>query len=336
MAVDFRESLVIGISSRALFDLEKENALFETEGVERYRAYQQQNEKGVLEPGTAFHLVKALLALNGNDSESRLVEVVVMSRNSPETGVRVLNSIEHHGLDISRAVFASGEPLHPYLDAFDVDLFLSKSADDVQAAIDGGVAAAVICDPPQGYNPAREKIRIAFDGDSVLFSDESEQIFKEQGLAAFQEHERAHRDTPLPEGPFAKLLQTLVFLQKKFPRDRCPVRLAVVTARCNPAHLRVIQTFRAWGVEVDEAFFLGGVSKDKVLKAFNAHIFFDDQELHLATASRVVPSGKVPYRSGSPLNGQSGPLDPADGPSLQDISASEPTARENRPPASEC
>ncbi|BCR04482.1 5'-nucleotidase [Desulfuromonas versatilis] len=302
MAVDFRESLVVGISSRALFDLETENALFEREGVDSYRAYQQQNERVVLKPGTAFHLVKALLALNGQDSQTRLVEVVVMSRNSPETGVRVLNSIEHHGLDISRAVFASGEPLHPYLEAFDVNLFLSKSAEDVQAAIDGGVAAAVICAPPQGYNPARGKIRIAFDGDSVLFSDESEQIFKERGLAAFQEHERANRDTPLPAGPFARLLQTLVFLQKKFPRDRCPVRLAVVTARCNPAHLRVIQTFRAWGVEVDEAFFLGGISKDKVLKAFNAHIFFDDQELHLESASKVVPSGKVPYRSGSPLN----------------------------------
>ncbi len=303
MSVDFSQSLVIGISSRALFNLEAENAIFENEGVEAYREYQLQNEQVVLQPGAAFPLVKALLGLNGQEHDKRLVEVVVMSRNSPETGLRVLNSIDHHGLDISRAVFASGELLHPYLEAFSVDLFLSRSTDDVQGAVDGGVAAAVLCDPPREYNPSRDQIRIAFDGDAVLFSDDSERIYKEHGLSAFQEHERTHRDTPLPAGPFAKLLQTLVFLQKKFPKERCPVRLAVVTARCNPAHLRVIQTFRAWGVEVDEAFFLGGLSKDKVLKAFNAHIFFDDQEVHLAAASQVVPSGKVPYRSGSSLNG---------------------------------
>ena len=300
MALDLTEILVIGISSRALFDLEDSNAVFVEEGLDAYRVHQLEKEKEILEKGTAFGVVEALLRLN-KISGKKLVEVIVMSRNSPDTGLRVFNAIRHYGLEISRAAFSGGAPLAPYLKAFDVDLFLSKSDEDVQAAVDSGVAAAVLYAPPTGQNLDSEKLRIAFDADAVLFSEESEHIYKTQGLEAFLEHEKENVDTPMQEGPFAKLLLTLSYLQKHFPKEKSPVRIAIVTARNSPAHERVVQTLRTWGVSVDEAFFLGGLSKDEVLSAFNAHIFFDDQDIHLQSASKKVPSAKVPYKSGSPL-----------------------------------
>jgi len=301
MALDLTEVLVIGISSRALFDLEDSNAVFVEKGLDAYREHQLENEKKILEKGTAFALVEALLHLN-TISGKKLVEVIVMSRNSPDTGLRVFNTINHYGLEISRAAFSGGTPLSPYLKAFDVDLFLSKSDEDVQAAVDSGVAAASIYAPPLEQKIDSEQIRIAFDADAVLFSEESEHIYKTQGLEAFLEHEKANVDTPMQEGPFAKLLMTLSYLQHHFPKEHSPVRIAIVTARNSPAHERVVQTLRTWDVRVDEAFFLGGLSKDEVLSAFNAHIFFDDQDLHLQSASKKVPSAKVPYKKGSPLN----------------------------------
>lgn len=300
MGLDLSDVLVIGISSRALFDLEDSNDLFIKEGLDAYRAHQLENEKEVLKKGTAFALVKALLHLNVI-SGKKLVEVIVMSRNSPDTGLRVFNSIAHYGLAISRAAFSGGTPLSPYLKAFDVDLFLSKSDEDVQAAVDSGVAAAALYAPPMGERAETEQIRIAFDADAVIFSEESEHIYKTQGLEAFLAHEKANVDTPMKEGPFAKLLMTLSFLQQHFPKGESPVRIAIVTARNSPAHERVVQTLRTWGVTVDEAFFLGGLSKDQILQAYQAHIFFDDQEAHLEDASKLVPSGKVPYKTGSPL-----------------------------------
>ena len=297
MGLNLDECLVIGISSRALFDLEKENAVFEEGGVEDYRAYQRAHEGTVLERGTAFYIIEALLKINELADDKRLVEVVVMSKNTPDTGVRVFSSIEHYGLDITRAAFAGGQALHNYLDAFCVDLFLSKSESDVQGAIDHGVAAAMLYEPPSGYDPAEVQIRIAFDGDAVLFSAESEKIFKEQGLEAFVAHEKKNKDNPLPEGPFAKLLRVLSYLQQTLPKKDNPFRLALVTARSSPAHTRVLNTLRDWGVHLDEAFFLGGVKKDDILKAFRAHIFFDDQDVHVDLASKVVPSGRVPYKN---------------------------------------
>ena len=303
MALDLTEVLVIGISSRALFDLEDSNAVFMEEGLDAYRAHQLKNEKKILAKGTAFALVEALLRLN-KISGKKLVEVIVMSRNSPDTGLRVFNSISHYGLDISRAAFSGGTPLSPYLNAFDVDLFLSKSDEDVQAAVDSGVAAATLYAPPADQNLDREQIRIAFDADAVLFSEESEHIYKTEGLEAFLAHEKKNVNTPMKEGPFAKLLMTLSYLQHDFPKEKSPVRIAIVTARNSPAHERVIKKLRTWGVIVDEAFFLGGLSKDEVLSVFNAHIFFDDQDLHLQSASKKVPSAKVPYKSSSPLKQQ--------------------------------
>lgn len=297
MPVDFSNALVIGISSRSLFDLREGNTIFEDNGLEAYRAYQRAHEDQVVAPGSGFHLVKALLSLNRHFSDRRLVEVIVMSRNSPDLGLRVFNAIQYHGLDITRAAFTSGATLVPYLDAFQVDLFLSMNAGEVQAAIDAGHAGAVIYEPPHDYRPDENEIRIAFDGDAVLFSAESERIYQEHGLQAFEQHESDHAFTPLPAGPFAKLLQTLAAVQNQFPLGESPVRIALVTARASPAHERVIRTLRSWNLHVDEAFFLGGMSKHAVLRAFRAHIFFDDQDQHLLAAAPYVPSARVPYPS---------------------------------------
>lgn len=303
MALDFSEILVIGVSSRALFDLEQENEIFIKEGIEGYRKYQQDNEDMPLSPGTAFYLVKSLLELN-NKANKRIVEVVVMSRNSPETGVRMLNSIKAFELDITRVALSGGEPLSPYIDAFDIELFLSKDERDVQAVIDSKTcAAAIIYAPPQDFNPNDSKVKIAFDADAVLFSEDSELRYKTEGMEAFHQYESEHENDPLSEGPFAKLLIKLSKIQEHLPTriELSPLRLAIVTARNAPSHMRVIKTLRKWGVYVDEAYFLGGISKDKVLQAFGAHIFFDDQETHLIDSSKVVPSGKVPYSTNSPM-----------------------------------
>lgn len=305
MAVNLSETLVVGISSRALFDLEEENEIFSTQGIDAYRAWQKNHEQDKLRPGTGFHLVEALLNLNRlATGEQRLVEVIVMSRNSPETGVRIMHSIDAYQLDISRMAFTGGEALADYMEAFHVDLFLSKDEEDVQKIIDAGVAAAaLIYDPPHDFTPETSTVRIAFDADAVIFSDESEHIYKTQGLAAFHANEKEQRHLPLKEGPYAKLLKTLSRIQHRMNTgvELSPLRIAIVTARSSPAHLRVIQTLREWDVYVDEAFFLGGLSKDKVLKAFKAHIFFDDQDAHLIDARKVVPSGKVPYKTGSAM-----------------------------------
>jgi 5'-nucleotidase len=297
LVVDLSSSFVVGISSRALFDLEEANRVFEEQGVEAYREYQLSREDELLEPGAAFPLVQALLRLNTLAAEGLKVEVVIMSHNSPDLSLRLFNSVKHYGLDITRAAFTAGKPLTPYLPAYSVDLFLSRSPSDVQTAVNADVAAAMICDPPKDFIPDQDSIRIAFDADAVIFSAESERIYQEQGLDAFVEHERANAKKPLPEGPFAMLLKTLSSLQSGFDKENRPVRIAIVTARNSPAHERVIRTLREWNVYVDEAFFMGGVSKDNILKAFRAHIFFDDQMKHLEKASKVVPSAQVPYRS---------------------------------------
>lgn len=297
MALDLSNKLVVGISSRALFDLETENRIFEEQGLDAYEAYQIEHEDDILRPGTAFPLVKALHRLN--DGDERLTEIIIMSKNSANTSLRVFKSIEKYGLDISRGALVSGRPIAPYLAPFKTDLFLSADEYDVQEAINAGFAAGIICshdalpiDPDQEIN----EIRIAFDGDAVIFSDESEKIYQERGLAAFTEHERANAQNPLPEGPFAKLLKTISLVQKKFPEDKMPIRTALVTARNAPAHERVVRTLRAWDARIDEAFFLGGIEKAEVLKAFGAHIFFDDQTVHTDPASKRVPAARVPYK----------------------------------------
>lgn len=293
MPFKLEDKLVIGVSSRALFDLEEENRIFEEGGLEAYSKYQIEHEKDILSPGTAFPLVKALQKL------SDMTEIIIMSKNSADTSLRIFNSIEHYKLDISRAALVGGASISSYLSAFKTDLFLSANEDDVSEAISANVAAGIICNHGGLVINADDdigQIRIAFDGDAVIFSDESERIYKEKGLQAFAEHEQANAKNPLPEGPFAKLLKTLSLIQQKFPKESSPIRTALVTARNAPAHERVVRTLRAWNVRIDEVFFLGGIEKSEVLKAFGANIFFDDQSVHTDPASKLVPSFRVPYR----------------------------------------
>ena len=315
MALDLSDTLVIGISATALFDLSEADSVFKAKydedketAILEYRKYMLDREEDALNVGTGMPLVTALLKLNQYQpqKESPLVEVVVMSRNSPETGVRVLKNIRDKKLDISRSAFTGGESVVDYLEAFDVDLFLTTNIDDAQRVIDGETcAAAIVKKPPE--DPAKipeGQVRIAFDGDAVLFDESSEIVYKAEGINVFHEKEDQEQDVPMPEGPYTVLLKKLSRLQDRLPFsvEYSPVRIAIVTARSSPAEMRVIKTLRHWGVYVDEVFFLGGVEKSQVLKAFRPHIFFDDQELHLEKASRIVPSGKVPYPSDSPIN----------------------------------
>ncbi len=297
MPLNLDDKLVIGVSSRALFDLESENEIFEKEGLAAYSEYQLNNEKEILKPGTAFPLIKALQNLNAD--EKYLTEIIIMSKNSADTSLRIFNSIEHYGLDVSRAALVGGASISPYLPAFKTDLFLSANEADVQEAIDANIASGIICDHsnlPINAVDDINQIRIAFDGDAVIFSDESERIYQTEGLQAFAEHEHKNAQNPLPEGPFAKLLKTISLIQQKFPESNMPIRTALVTARNAPAHERVVRTLRAWNVRIDEVFFLGGIEKSEVLKAFGANIFFDDQAVHTDPASKLVPSARVPYK----------------------------------------
>lgn len=297
MALKLDDKLVVGISSRALFDLEDENQIFENDGLDAYSQYQLDHENDILKPGTAFPLIKALHRLNCDGHY--LTEIIIMSKNSANTSLRVFNSIEHYGLDISRAALVGGSNIAPYLSAFKTDLFLSANELDVQEAINANIASGIICshtDFPINAECENNQIRIAFDGDAVIFSDESERIYQTEGLKAFAEHEQMNARSPLPEGPFAKLLKTLSYIQKEYPEESMPIRTALVTARNAPAHERVIRTLRAWNVRIDEAFFLGGIEKAEVLKSFGANIFFDDQTVHTEPASKLVPSARVPYK----------------------------------------
>ncbi len=300
MAYDLKNKLVVGVSSRALFDLSMENDIYEKEGMEAYCQYQMAHEEDVLLPGPGFSLISALLKLNelpGNDGR---VEVIIMSRSSTDASLRIFHSIRHYGLPVTRAVLSGGGSPVPYLNALEADLFLSANEEDVQSAVDHGIAAGMIINGSihtYQKNKDLKQIRIAFDGDAVLFTDESEKLFQKSGLEAFEENEREQAANPLEEGPFAKFLKTISRIQKEFAGQNAPIRTALVTSRCAPAHERVIRTLRAWNVQVDEAYFLGGISKKDVLKAFDAQIFFDDQMIHALAASEVVPSARVPYRN---------------------------------------
>lgn len=292
--------LVVGISSRALFDLQKEEEIFQNQGLNEYRRYQIEHEESILAPGPGFSVIKAILSLNQN--RRRRAEVVVMSRNNGDTSIRIFNSIKHHALGIEKAALTGGTPVARYLGSFKVDLFLSRSEEDVQAATKAGFAAGLIYDSPREGTTEIDKIRIAFDGDAVLFSDQSQRICDEQGLTVFFEHEERNAKKPLPPGPFAKLLKTISYLQKA-DGDAAPIRTALVTARSSPAHERVLRTLQSWNVRIDETFFLGPLPKDQILKEFGAHIFFDDQPKNCSAAARVVTAALVPrVAEGSPAS----------------------------------
>jgi len=285
--------LVVTISSRALFDLDESHAIFETQGLEAYAEYQLSRENDPLAPGVAFPLVRKLLALNADSDKHQGVEVTLVSRNSADSGLRIFNSIEHHGLNVQRAVFTNGEAPYRYMRAIGSDLFLSSHTQDVRQTLEAGFAAATIL-PGAITRPGSGQLRIAFDGDAVLFGDESERIYQEEGLAAFSAHEKERAGTPLSGGPFKPLLQALQRIQSAYPIDDNPIRTALVTARSAPAHKRVILTLRQWGIRIDEALFLGGKPKGPYLEAFGADIFFDDQRQHCESAQNHVATGHVP------------------------------------------
>lgn len=296
MAYDLEGRLVVAVSAGALFEL-------------RQPAY-------ILKPGTAFGLVKKLLCVNQIEGWEGRVEVILLSREGTESALQIFRSLSYYHINISRAVFLEGKAAAPYLSAFRTDLFLSAHRDDVQQAVDMGIAAGEVCECRSPFERKEKEdsaecreafceLRLAFDGDAVLFSDESEQIFKQEGLCAFEENEREKARIPLAEGPFALFLRKLCALREELRAKKgakaCDIRLALVTSRCAPAHERVIRTLCGWGVRMDEIFFLGGIEKRDILQAFDADMFFDDQQIHAGLAAQVVPAAIVPYLSRSKM-----------------------------------
>ena len=288
MAASLEGKLVVAISSRAVFDFEEENRVFEAHDDHAYMRLQRERLEQPARPGVASALVRKLLAFDpaGRPEAERRIEVVVVSRNDPVSGLRVFRSAEHLGLRLERGVFTRGRAPWPYLDPLKANLFLSANEDDVRAALDAGVPAArVFPASVQASETFPGEIRIAFDGDAVLFSDESERVFQRSGLPAFQAHEAEHAARPLPPGPFKPLLEALHRLQREDEESGVRIRTALVTARSAPAHERAIRTLMDWGVEVDEALFLGGLPKGPFLKAFAPDFFFDDQTRHVESAA---------------------------------------------------
>jgi 5'-nucleotidase len=288
--------LVVAISSRALLDFEDENRIFERDGEAAYIALQFARLDVPARAGVAFPLVKKLLAFN--TPQAQRVEVVILSKNDPVSGLRVFRSAERAGLRLERGVFTRGANPYRYLDALKANLFLSANENDVMSALDSKVPAArVYPESAQAASRHSGEVRIAFDGDAVLFSDEAERVYQKDGLDAFTRHETAHALQPLPPGPFKPLLEALQRLQAAAGTDDVPMRLrtALVTARSAPAHERAVRTLMEWNIAVDEAMFLGGLDKGAFLKAFEPDFYFDDQRGHVDSARAHVAAGHVPF-----------------------------------------
>ena len=288
--------LIIAVSSSALFDLRESHSVYESEGIDAYAQYQRNNENTPLSPGSAFPFVKKVLSIQ---ADNPIAEVILLSRNSSDTGLRIFNTINHYNLPISRAAFTSGENPYRYAHAFGAHLFLSTNVNDVESALRNHCAAATILPSNHGSSEVEinSQLRIAFDGDAVLFDDTSEKIYQTSGLDAFNENEKNAAHHPLGGGPFKPFLAALHQLQKSYSQDDCPFRTALVTARQAPAHERVIRTLRDWEIRIDESLFLGGLTKTEFLNAFQADIFFDDQMTHCDPASKHIPTGHVPTES---------------------------------------
>ncbi|MDR2991982.1 MAG: 5'-nucleotidase [Burkholderiaceae bacterium] len=294
MPASLQHQLVVAISSRALFDFEEENRLFEAGDAAAYMALQLERIGTPAPPGVAFSLIQKLLAFNAPDTPGgQRVEVVVLSRNDPVSGLRVFRSAQTHGIAVQRGVFTQGRDPFRYLKPLGAHLFLSANEADVREALGLGFPAArVAVDAPHAGRAHPHEVRIAFDGDAVLFADEAERVFQKKGLAAFQAYEKRNAAKPLPEGPFKPLLAALNRLQQA-GSAQMRLRTALVTARSAPAHERAIRTLMHWGVGVDEAMFLGGLPKGEFLREFQPDFFFDDQAGHIAQAAQYVPAGHV-------------------------------------------
>ena len=301
-------ALVVGVASSALFDLDASDAVFRRDGEQKYREYQRDHLGDALAPGVAFPFIRRLLALNDLSGDERLVEVVVLSRNDPETGLRVRRSVERHGLDITRAIFMQGRSPYRFMEPLRMSLFLSANGADVREAIRMGFAAGRVVgraadDGHAADDDGGTDLRIAFDFDGVLADDSAEQFYQKRSLEEYQENESALADVPLPKGPLAAFLEKINHIQgiEDAKHDADPggykrrVRVAVVTARSAPAHERAINSIHQWGLRVNDAFFLGGIDKGPVLGVLQPHIFFDDQRRHVDTASRSTPSVHIPF-----------------------------------------
>lgn len=303
MPYELTSRLVIGLASSALFDLTESDEVFRTEGEDAYRAYQRENQRVLLNPGVAFAFIQRLLSLNELSPDEPLVEVILLSRNDPDTGMRVMDSIKKHNLNISRALFLQGGAPQRYIAPLNIALFLSANQADVQQAILAGhPAGQVLAGAVPGDTDSGE-LRIAFDFDGVIADDAAEAIYHANGqLDEFHQYEQKLIDVPHSPGPLAMFLKKLSVIQKieqkRLSSDsqyQQKLRISIVTARNAPSHERVINTMRAWGILIDEAFFLGGVEKRLVLEVLQPHIFFDDQRLHLDAAAKVLPCVHIPF-----------------------------------------
>ena len=276
----WQEKLVVGITSSALFDLREADSVYNKLGLPKYREYMWANEAVVLKQGTGFPLVKALLAINKR-GRGRLVEIALISRNDADSGFRIFRSIEAYKLDIACAAFRNGRSTHEYLDSFSCDVFLSANRSDVVKAVKRNLPAGLVYSPPAPLNLGTEEVRIAFDGDAVLFSADADNVYRKKGLEAFYKYEEKREHVPLDPGPFKAFLDAISRIQKRFSEKECPIRTSLVTARSFAACKRPIRTFRVWGVRLDESFFMSGVEKWHVLRHLKPHIFFDDQRQNL-------------------------------------------------------
>ncbi|MBB1539805.1 MAG: 5'-nucleotidase [Bacteroidia bacterium] len=294
MPYPIEKKLVIAVSSSALFDMQDSDAVFRQEGEEAYRKYQRKHMDDPLKEGVAFPFIKRLLNLNASFPEEQPVEVILFSKNSPETGLRAFRSIQHYNLNISRACFSSGKPNHQYLPAFNSTLFLTTNREDAREALANGITAGVV-GKQEIQDSNEEGLCLAFDFDGVIADDSSERVYEEQGLAAYQEYEKVHGAHPLKSGPIANLLKRISSFQKlertkqqEDPKYRRLLKTAIVTARNAPAHERVVFTLQSLEIEVDEVFFMGGVEKARLLNILKPHIFFDDQESHIKNINNIA------------------------------------------------
>lgn len=302
-AYDLADRLVVGVASSALFDLRESDAVFREQGEEAYRAYQEQHVDDTLRPGVAFAFIRRLLSLNDlGEPGDPLVEVIILSRNDPDTGLRVMRSIQAHELPISRAVFMQGRSPHAFITALNMSLFLSANGDDVREAVAAGLPAGHVLGSSYADDPADRELRIAFDFDGVLAGDAAERVYQSDGLEEFRAYEARNAATPHDPGPLRDFLAGVNRIQRREEERRASdpdypsrVHVSLVTARNAPAHERAVRSLKQWGVRVNGAFFLGGIEKGAVLKVLRPHIFFDDQVTHLESASRTTPSVHIPF-----------------------------------------
>ena len=303
MPYDLTKRLVVGLASSALFDLTKSDSVFRSKGEKEYRDYQREKQNEPLKPGVAFPFIRRLLSLNKLNPKDPPVEVILLSRNDPDTGMRVMNSIEHYGLKMTRAVFLQGTSPYIYIPAFDIELFLSANINDVSQAVYAGYPAGHILKGEIIDDTSDKELRIAFDFDGVIADDEAEEVYQKTGeLSEFHSHEETKVNVTHNPGPLKDFLKRISDIQKmelqRTEEDSSykPIlKISIVTARNAPSHKRVINTMRDWGIMVNEAFFMGGVEKSHVLKVMRPHMFFDDQRLHLEPASSVLPSVHIPF-----------------------------------------